>query len=96
MDRRKDGNTGKVIFAFLGIFAVMFSYNLFIFIVTRQKSYAYYLVVCFLHFTVLPSILDIFFPYGFHRYLSNLGFPNQTCLILLYLLLLTYYLLKIC
>lgn len=37
--------TGKVIFTFLGIFAVMFLYNLFIFIVTRQKSYAYYFLV---------------------------------------------------
>ncbi|AXE16954.1 hypothetical protein DR864_04010 [Runella rosea] len=37
--------SGKTIFAFLGIFAIMFLYNLFIFIVTRLKSYAYYLLV---------------------------------------------------
>ena len=45
--------TGKVIFTFLGIFAVMFLYNLFIFIVTRQKSYAYYLfvLICAFYFT---------------------------------------------
>lgn len=45
--------TGKVIFTFLGIFAVMFLYNLFIFIVTRQRSYAYYLfvLICAFYFT---------------------------------------------
>lgn len=41
----KDTLTGKVIFMFLGVFMVMFLYNLFIFIVTRQKSYAYYFLV---------------------------------------------------
>ncbi len=49
----KDTLTGKVIFMFLGIFAVIFFYNFFIFIVTRQKSYAYYLfvLVCAFYFT---------------------------------------------
>jgi two-component system, NtrC family, sensor kinase len=41
----KDESLGQIIFAFLGIFAVMFLYNLIIFIVTRLKSYAYYLLV---------------------------------------------------
>ena len=36
---------GLVIAAFLGIFLVMFFYNLFIYLSTRLRSYAYYLIV---------------------------------------------------
>jgi two-component system NtrC family sensor kinase len=41
----RDAAVGNVIFGFLGIFSVMFLYNLIIFFVTRLKSYAYYLFV---------------------------------------------------
>ena len=46
----KDAASGQIIFTFLGIFLVMFIYNSFIFISTRLKSYAYYLLVLFFAF----------------------------------------------
>ncbi len=45
-----DAQAGKIIAAFLGIFAVMFFYNLFLFFSTRLKSYGYYLLVLFFAF----------------------------------------------
>ncbi len=41
---------GRIIFTFLGIFAVMFLYNLFLFLATRLRSYGYYLLVLFFAF----------------------------------------------
>ncbi|MFT5886326.1 MAG: two-component system NtrC family sensor kinase [Arcticibacterium sp.] len=46
---------GNVIFAFLGIFTMMFFYNLFVFFVSREKSYGYYLLVLLFAF-ILTSI----------------------------------------
>lgn len=42
--------SGQIIFMFLGVFIVMFIYNAFIYISTRLKSYAYYLLVLFFAF----------------------------------------------
>ncbi|QJW90114.1 hypothetical protein HNV11_12370 [Spirosoma taeanense] len=65
----KDAQAGKIIFTFLGIFLVMLIYNSFIFISTRLKSYAYYLLVL---------VFTIFFTAGNSGYLiSLLGFIDS-------------------
>ena len=46
----RDAFVGRIIFAFLGIFTVMFLYNSFVFLSTRLRSYAYYLLVLFFAF----------------------------------------------
>jgi len=41
----ENGQTGKIAYAFLAIFLIMFIYNLFVFLSVRLTSYAYYLAL---------------------------------------------------
>jgi class 3 adenylate cyclase len=47
---KQNSMVGRTIYAFLGIFIVMFLYNFFVFLATRLKSYAWYLLVLFFAF----------------------------------------------
>jgi signal transduction histidine kinase len=60
----ENGRNGKMIYAFLAIFLIMFIYNLFIFLSVRLKSYAYYLALLLVMFYTTASnsgyIIEIF------------------------------------
>lgn len=47
---RKNNQVGIVIYSFLAVFAIMFLYNLFVYLLTGIRSYAYYLIVIFFAF----------------------------------------------